>query len=204
MLLRRAQRPQPRGQAHPGHGMSFGQGEGAAQPALCPVPSASPCLQPACAVPTALPVLTAPGDETETGAEGHGAALPVPRSIPCRSVSPGWHSHGSILAQSRGQDPAPLPKGPQPHTEGAARAGKPKEGAAPCSREGDFSSAETPALPPWHSRNGTGHAAPRLQLPVNNPAQEGWLSSLLCSSSSSSLALLRLPHLEPVHQLMEH
>lgn len=122
MLLRRAQRPQPRGQAHPGHGMSFGQGEGAAQPALCPVPSASPCLQPACAVPTALPVLTAPGDETETGAEGHGAALPVPRSIPCRSVSPCWHSHGSIPAQSRGQEPAPLPKGPQPHTEGAARA----------------------------------------------------------------------------------
>lgn len=120
----------------------------------------------------------------------------------CPGASPAaaFHRAGTAMDPSRPR----AEDRTQPLTEGAARAGKPKEGAAPCSREGDFSSAETPALPPWHSRNGTGHAAPRLQLPVNNPAQEGWLSSLLCSSSSSSLALLRLPHLEPVHQLMEH
>lgn len=34
----------PEDGAHPGHGMSFGKGERAAQPALCPVPRQAPQL----------------------------------------------------------------------------------------------------------------------------------------------------------------
>lgn len=45
VLLGKAQRTQaPRMGAHPGHGMSFGKGERAAQPALCPVPRQAPQL----------------------------------------------------------------------------------------------------------------------------------------------------------------
>lgn len=77
---------------HPGHGMSSGKGERAAQPALRPVPGQPPQLLPPtclrCAHSPALApqlreMLSSSARRGKNSAEGQGPALPVPGSILC-------------------------------------------------------------------------------------------------------------------------
>lgn len=88
--------PAPKDRAHPGHGMSFGKGEWAAQPALPPVPGQllqlpasnlpALCSQP-CPGATALRDAQLFCKERQKRAEGQGPALLVPRSILCPSTT---------------------------------------------------------------------------------------------------------------------